>query len=223
MQKTIERHADDVDGECRVRVITQGEVYIVEGAGLNHLGLARDPFAFAAANVLVDNSEHAPAFEVHGLAEFKAEAPLIAAVAGVGSAELVNGDSRVRVGLWRAFPVPAGFVLRVKGSPLYVAFRGMQGVGLGKRRVAKGLVFKARKVNGNGEVKDIKARYIPVSILREARALRAKLDGRIEDLALLLEKIKRHVRLACEAARRGARLVRVRVNSRLIDVWVEEV
>ncbi len=218
MQTTIVRRTNDVDNKCLVRLVRGDKVFIVEGGSPQGVELAADPFAYAAANVLLDNSEHAPVFEVFGTAEFEVAADSIAAASGKGSVELFSNGTGMRVRLWRAFPVPAGYTVRVKGSPVYVAFKGLRGMGPGKRKVRAYAELEAERLNGKGDLKDLKARYVPSSFIHEARLRKG-----LSELLTLLEKMKRHIRLACEAARRGAKLVRVRVNGRLVDVWVEEV
>jgi len=167
-----------------------------------------DRFLGAVSNALVGNSIETPVFRVEAYVELQSFVQCLAAVAGRAKVE-ING---VECGAWRALPVPAGGEVRVlaRDEAVYLAFSGLSGrMGL----VRPGERFYVNPVDDFGV--ELAARYVPPSLLNEY------FSGGAQDA--LLERILRHIRLACEMARRGAKLVRVKVGGKVFDVWVEEV
>lgn len=183
---------------------------IVNASGVRLVGdreLA-DGFLKAVSNALVGNSLASPVFEIEGFIEAELAVPCLAAVAGQAKIE-VNG--RV-YDAWRALPVPAGGSVRVttENKVAYLAFSGLSGH---PGSVKPGARFPVRPISELGA--DLAALRVPPSLVRKYYS------G--EPREKLLERILRHLRLACEMARRGAKLVRVRVGESVYDVWVEEI
>lgn len=178
------------------------------GAYLVKEGGRADTFLKAVANALVSNSVDNPVFEVAAFMEVQVSVPCLAAVTGHAEVE-VNGK---RCGTWRALPVPAGGKVRVSanGGLACLAFTGLYGR-LG--HVKANERFAVKPVNGFDA--DLAARYVPLSLVRSYYS-----NGAREDV---LTKTLRHIALACEMARRGAKLVKVKVRGKIFDLWVEEV
>jgi hypothetical protein len=167
-----------------------------------------DGFLRVVSNALVGNSLEAPVFRVEDRVELQSSVPCLAAVAGHARVE-VNG---VKCSAWRALPVPAGGRVKVvaHGGAAYLAFSGLSGR-LG--RVRPGERFHVKQADGFGA--ELAARCVPLSLLNEY------FNGGAQDA--LLEKVLRHLKLACEMAKRGAKLVKVRIGGKIYEVWVEEV
>jgi len=220
---SIVTYAINEGKKASLSLLRGDEVFIVGGSNPIYLKQASDPFASAVSNVLVGNEEYAPVFEVYGYAEFAVKKLSLVAVAGRGSVEVRESSSRVKMSLWRAFPLPPGSVLVVRGNPLYVAFKGLKTRWSGKRRVRPGNGFEVSSVSSNGDLEDLPARYLPLSFLLEAAKSGVGRNSGAGELLKIIERIKKHVKLACDAVRRGAKLVRVRVDGKSVDVWVEEV
>ena len=180
---------------------------VIDAAG-TRLASDGDVFSRAISNALVGNSLETPVFRVGVYVELWSSVQCLAAVAGHAKVE-VNG---VKCGTWRALPIPAGGEVRVLADEgeAYLAFSGLSGQ-LGP--VEPGERFYVKPVEDFGA--DLSARYVPPTLLNEY------FNGGARDV--LLEKILRHLRLACEMAKRGAKLVRVKVGGKIFDVWVEEV
>ncbi len=183
---------------------------VLEASGVYLVGEGgrADTFLKAVANALVSNGIDNPVFEIEGSVELRVSVPCLAAVAGHADVE-VNGR---RCSAWRALPVPAGGRVRVsvKKGVACLAFSGLRGR-LG--HVEPGARFALKPVEGCDG--DLAARYVPLSLVHSYFN-----DGAREDI---LAKTLRHIRLACEMARRGAKLVKVKVRGKIFDLWVEEV
>ena len=203
-----------------VELVDGEDVSLLSADSLKNLAQLEDPCAYATCNLLVGNEEYSPLFEVKGRARFYIEKPLIAAVTGKGSAEVVSDGESIKVELWKAIPIPPKSYLVVKGPKAYVSFSKLKANGRGKIKPKS--FFKVSVLNG-GIPKDIIARYLPLSFFDEIRRIRQSADDRIKNVMHTINKIKRHLQLSCEAAARGAKLVRVNVQGTLMDVWIEEI
>ncbi|RLF06036.1 MAG: hypothetical protein DRK00_02745 [Thermoprotei archaeon] len=172
---------------------------------------ATDDFSYTLSNALVGNPLDNAALEVRGEVELESRIPTLMAV--TGSAKVLIGGSEYES--WRALPLPPRRRARVKALE-GVAYVALSGLKAAAAAVGAGAWLGVQELNGRFE--DLAARYVPSSMLREY--LRARGDG--EACRWLLDKILRHLRLASEMARRGAKLIKVRVGEEVYDVWVEE-
>lgn len=169
-----------------------------------------DHFYGCVSNVLVGNPLTSPVFKVRGFIEVVVHAPTLVAV--VGNAEVrVNERS---FGTWRAIPVHTGWHVYVtaRNGSAYMAVYGLEGR---PSRVVNGALFSMKPLYDIDI--DISARYVPPSLVAEY------VTGKDDDGTYLLSRILQHIKLACEMARSGARLVRVKVGGLVYDVWVKEV
>jgi len=171
---------------------------------------AADGFSYTLSNALVGNPLDNAALEVRGELELESRIPTLMAV--TGNARVFIGGSEYRS--WRALPLPPRKRARVEAlrGVAYVALSGLKAAAA----VGAGACLGVQELNGRFD--DLAARYVPYSMLSEY--LRAKSDG--EACKRLLDRILRHLRLASEMARRGAKLIRVKVGEEVYDVWVEE-
>ena len=130
------------------------------------------------------------------------------AVTGWGEA-VVRGQGRtLRFDPWRAIVVPANTVLEVRAKgEAYVAVKGLVPNG---GMLGGGVRLICEPIRRMPE--DLHARYVPPTLLDRL----SREDGGA------LKLVWRHLELVKEAVRRGAKLVKVKVNGRQYDVWVEE-
>ncbi|MCS7105355.1 MAG: hypothetical protein NZ954_07305 [Thermofilaceae archaeon] len=169
-----------------------------------------DYFYSCVSNVLVGNPLLSPVFKVKGS---------LGVVIHVPSLVAVVGDAEVRVnerscGTWRAIPVRAGWHVHVtaRNGSAYMAVYGLEGR---PSRVVNGALFSMKPLYNIDA--DISARYVPPSLVAECATSKDNVGTH------LLSRILQHIKLACEMARSGARLVRVKVGGLVYDVWVKEV
>ena len=170
---------------------------------------ALSTFPYFISNALVGNSLGSRAIEVREYLELENGSEAIGLGAVTGEAEVRINDREGRP--WSAFPLPPGAKLRVvaTGGPAYVAFYGLQAP---TSTLSKGTTLTMREPE---RFNDLHARYVPENLLKEY-AKRNDVNGRF------LYKVIRHLELACEMARRGAKLLRVKMGSHVYDVWIEE-
>ncbi len=163
---------------------------------------------WAVSNVLAGNPITNPAVRVGGRIEVRASVPTLAAVAG--DCDVYVGGVRARP--WRAVPLPPGSTVRVeaRGGSAYLALRGLRARALS---VGRGLRLLVSAVTG---FEDVVARYVPESLLRAFESNGTTVDE-------LIHRVARHVHLACEMVRSGAKLIKVRVGNAVYEMWVKEV
>lgn len=188
--------------EHGLEVLDAHEVQVVQNAE------GRERFHWAVSNALIGNSLYNPALKVGGWLEVKVESPVLTAVTGNANVN-VSGRSFKP---WRALPLYAGCRMRVEAGeePVYVAFSGL------KAHVAQVRVGLRLIVGRVSEVDwDVLARYVPRSLLQ------ACLNGS-EACESAIQRVLQHLKYACEMAKNGARLVRVRVGDVVYEMWVKE-
>ena len=200
MQQQISLH-----GLQSVRGIEVVDVY---AAQIVHEAHGWQKFLLAVSNALVGNSLLNPAIRVDGFIEVKTGVRTLAAVAGSAKV-ILNGRL---MSAWRALPLQPGSRIRVeaKDEPAFLAFSGLQA---GQSNVHAGSGFRvssAADFDGS-----IFARYVPQSLIQACLRGEEKLEDSIQ-------RVVRHIRYACEMAKCGARLVKVKVGDRVYEMWVKE-
>ncbi|MEM1508787.1 MAG: hypothetical protein QW291_06130 [Thermofilaceae archaeon] len=186
---------------------------ILDGNGIRLVttSVATEPFLCAVSNALVGNSLSNEVIEVEGELVFRCGAPVLAAVAGQSTVQI--GERFYKP--WRALPIPPNKVVKVvtQGGLVYVALKGLKMLDTtGKNNaIATACEFT--------HTPDLQARYIPEKFLHEYLK---SLDNTTM-LEGLLTKVLRHLKLACEMASKGAKLVKVRIGTNFYEVWVNEI
>lgn len=172
---------------------------------------AADDFSYVLSNALVGNPPNNAALEVRGKLVIESRIPTLMAV--TGSARVLIGGSEYKP--WRALPLPPRKRARVEalGGVAYVSLSGLRA---SAAEIVSGARLGVQELNGS--FNDLAARYVPLSMLNEYRRSRSDGDARRG----LLTKVLRHLRLASEMARRGAKLIKVRLGEEVYDVWIEE-
>jgi len=170
----------------------------------------RDVVAYMVSNLLVGNPMEHPVLEVRGAVAFKPLKRVLMAVTGEASIK-INGSA---FQAWRALPVPEGAeaVVRALSPPAYVAFKGLEAPPDG---VKPGTLVKASELDGVES--DLMARRVPATLLRECMASATQSSWRS-----IVEKIARHIELACEMARTGAKLIKVKIGHDVYELWIKE-
>lgn len=188
-------------------------VEVLESIGIRVVttGAAAEPFLCAISNALVGNSLNSEAIEVEGELTFRCDAPVLAAVAGRSTVQI--GERAYKP--WRALPIPPNKTVKVAAQSglAYVALKGFKKLNTTREN---GVIATAYEFTNNP---DLQARYIPEKFLREYFMSL----GNTTALEGLLTKVLRHLKLACEMASRGAKLVKVRIGTDLYEVWVNEI
>ena len=195
-------------GGVGIQVLSVRDARLVSTSGVDEV---KDPLAYALSNALVDNPIDGAALELDGYLEVRTGSPTLMAV---------TGDARVEVEgkalpTWRAIPLPARSRVRVEaiGSVAYVSFKGLRA---DCSELKAGTVLRTHELDGRCD--DLIARYVPSSLISEY--LRVRTNG--GSWSELLTRVLRHLELASEMARRGAKLIRVKIGKEVYDVWVEE-
>ncbi|MEM0460008.1 MAG: hypothetical protein QXZ31_09100 [Thermofilaceae archaeon] len=168
-----------------------------------------EKFLWAASNALVDNPIFHPAIRVEGRLEVRARTPTLAAVTGNA---VIRAGGRV-CKPWRALPLYAGcsMVVEAVEAPVYVSFSGLRALASQLKAGLRLVVKRVSEIDG-----DIIARFIPQSLVQACLN-----NGEPCDKAV--QRVLRHLRYACEMARSGARLVRVKIGNTVYEMWVKEV
>lgn len=184
------------------------EVVDAYAAQIVHKAQGWQKLLLAVSNALVGNPLLNPAIKVDGYIEVKAKVRTLVAVAGYAE---VTIDGR-KLSAWRALPLQSGSKVRVEaiGEPVFVAFSGLQAH---QSNVLVGLGFQVSSMTDfDGS---LFARYVPQSLLQ------TYLRGE-EEIEELIQRVVRHIRYACEMAKCGAKLVKVKVGDKVYEMWVKE-
>lgn len=187
---------------------------ILEGNSIRlvTISAAAEPFLCAVSNALVGNSLSNEVIEVEGELAFRCSAPVLAAVAGQSSTIQI-GERFYKP--WRALPIPPNKAVKVttQGGLAYVALKGLKTLDMAGENSVIATAYEFT------HTPDLQARYIPEKFLREY----FESLGNTNVLEGLLTKVLRHLKLACEMASKGAKLVKVRIGTDFYEVWVNEI
>lgn len=169
----------------------------------------REKFLLAASNALVENPLFHPAIRVEGRLEVRARTPTLAAV--VGNALVHIGGRSCKP--WRALPLHAGCRLDVEAveGPVYVAFSGLRALA---SQLKAGLKLVVKQVSEIDCV--VLARFLPQTLVRDCLYNGDSCENAIQ-------RVLRHLRYACEMAKSGAKLVRVKIGDTVYEMWIKEV
>jgi len=172
---------------------------------------AKDPYLHSLANLLVDNDESAGTIELlSGKIKLLFHDDAIIAVTGDCKVKIDDAE----VPAWRAIPISKGSCIEVTSNSIaYIAVVG----GFETPYIVISLV--KNKVLGffsNGKLpkllEELPARRVPDTLKRKTGELKEEIC-----------KAARSIKAALEAYRRGAKLVKVKVNGQVYEAWVEEV
>ncbi|RLE65585.1 MAG: hypothetical protein DRJ38_03465 [Thermoprotei archaeon] len=172
---------------------------------------AKDPYLHSLANLLVDNKESAGTIEItSGRVKLLFHDDAVIAVTGDCEVKIGNTEASP----WQALPVAKGSCVEVSSNSIaYIAVVGgfetpYLVLSLAKNRVL-GFFSNGRL---SQLIDELPARRIPQTFRRKSGEFK---DG--------IYRAARSLKAALEAYKRGAKLVRVKVNGRVYEAWVEEI
>ncbi len=211
--------------EHMVEALVAKSCYIVRAGDSDGLSYVADPFAYSASNLLVGNAPFSASIEIRGEARLRFSEEALISLTGSCEAVLCG----VKAPQWVAIPVAEDVELEIRanGNVAYVGITGLDASFVGSRPLREGVRLALRRCYEELSRRRLNALRVPSGILREYQEHLSSFKqgtAALKQSALnLIAKLERHLRLACEAAERGAKLIRVSVGGRTYELWVEEI
>ncbi|RLI99329.1 MAG: hypothetical protein DRP08_07270, partial [Candidatus Aenigmatarchaeota archaeon] len=172
---------------------------------------------------LVDNKILSPVLKINGKVKIHFTEDALVSITGSFKA-FING---LEIKDWRAILVPKNEELEIENLSeiTYLAIHGLKAPFHGIFELASNIKLNFEPVRQ--KIKDLIARYVPSNFISQVSFVsnlnsRGLLLVQVGELERTIEKFKKHLKLVSEAVKRGAQLIRVNINGKKFDVWIEE-